>query len=247
MLYRAKNLVIDNSRELQIGFGSFEFKKNTLTIIKGESGIGKTTLLKVLGLLSRNISLKSEITLFIKGEESPLDLKTISWKKKEYLRGNYFAYIFQDDHLIDSINVRDNILFPSLLSGDDRTLIKERLYKMLKKPFLRSIKNRLNDSCAVLSGGEKKKVALLRAMLKDPDILIADEPWTNLGGDLKSGDVKEYVEFFIEQRENKSTILATHNEDVIEKYKKAKYVDAYELVEMKEKGTLRVLKLELMS
>jgi len=247
MLYQAKNLVIDNSRELQIGFGSFELKKNTLTIIKGKSGIGKTTLLKVLGLLSRNISPESEITLSVKGEETPLSLKTISWHTKEYLRGNYFAYIFQDDHLIDSIDVQGNILFPSLLSESDRRSIEKRLNDMLKRPFLNSIKNRLDDSCAILSGGEKKKVSLLRAILKDPEILIADEPWTNLGGDLNSGDVKDYIDFFLEQRQGKSTILATHNEKVIKKYKKTEYVDAYELEEIEKKDTLKILKLELMS
>lgn len=238
MLYTAENLIIENSRELQIGFGSFEFNKNILTIIKGKSGIGKTTLLKVLGLLSMNISIDSEITLSINNQGKPVDLKTITWDEKEHLREIYFAYIFQEDHLIDSISVRDNILFPALLTDEDISLIEEKLEEMLKHRFLSLLRDKLDESCSILSGGEKKKVALLRAMLKDSEILIADEPWTNLGGGSSRGDVKEYIDFFIEQRKNKSTILATHDDEAIKKFKSYSFVETFELVETERKGTL---------
>jgi ABC-type lipoprotein export system ATPase subunit len=244
MLYHSKKLVIENSREFQISYGAFTFKKDFLTIIKGTSGIGKTTLLKVLALLSWNVSQESEITLYIDGKSKPLELKDLDWRKAQQLREVHFSYILQDDHLIDAISVKENILFPSLLLHEEISSTKKKLEELLEKPFLSPIAKRLGDSCSVLSGGEKKKAALLRAILKDPEILIADEPWTNLGGNLNEGDVNDYVDFFIEQRTNKSTLLATHHEGVIEKYKDCDFVKAFEMIEVEEKGTLRKLELK---
>jgi len=239
MLYVARNLVIENSVELKIDYGSFEFKENFISIIKGKSGIGKTTLLKVLGLLSWNISAESEITLSLDGEKKSLN--SLGWADSQKLREAYFTYILQDDHLVDSISVKDNILFPCFLLDKDAASIQEKFNDLLKKPFLSPIIDKLDESCSILSGGEKKKVALLRAILKDPTILIADEPWTNLGGNHHEGDVKDYTDFFIEQRKNKSTILATHDEDVIKKYGAYDFVKIFELVEKEDKGRLRIL------
>ncbi len=242
MLYSVKDLVIENSRELKISYGTFGFRENLISIIRGKSGIGKTTLLKVLGLLSWNVSDESEITLLIDGEKKSLN--SLGWAESQKLRETYFTYIFQEDHLVDSISVKDNIIFPCLLLDKDAVSIQEKFNDLLKKPFLRPIKNKLDESCSVLSGGEKKKVDLLRAILKDPKILIADEPWTNLGGNNYEGDVKDYTELFFGQRKYKSTILATHDEDVIKKYEGYDFVEVFELIEKEEKDQLRVLEIK---
>ncbi|MCU0288027.1 MAG: ATP-binding cassette domain-containing protein [Acidobacteria bacterium] len=241
-LYRATNLAIENSRDMQLHYGSFTFNKNILTIIQGKSGIGKTTLLRVLGLLSRNIFHDAEITLHLDNSDSGHALKSLDWQKAQELRQAHFGYIFQDDHLVDSISVHDNILFPSLLTGNDIDGLTKTLSGYLYLPFLNPIKDRMDESCATLSGGEKKKVALLRAILKDPDILVADEPWTNLGGNQHEGDVKGYIDFFIQQRKHKSTILATHDEEVIQNYNQYDFVEAFELVEIEESSPMRKIR-----
>jgi ABC-type lipoprotein export system ATPase subunit len=213
------------------------FQKDKITIIKGKSGIGKTTLLKVLGLISWNIHKNSRIVLSINGTKK--SITELSLREKQKLRKKHFGFIFQDDHLIDSLNVLNNILFPSLLNikakakESPRTRLRvlaERLEKYLAYEFLKPIKDKLGQSCSVLSGGEKKKVALLRAILKDPDILIADEPWTNMG----KKDVEAYTRFFVEQRKNRTTILATHDDKSIKKYID-KYPDITEFFEIQEK------------
>lgn len=244
MLYEAENLIIRNSDKMQISYDSFKFEKDVLTILKGKSGIGKTTLLKVLGLLAWDVSEKSVISLSIENIEKPLNLKDINWKDRQQFRKDHFAFIFQDDHLVDSISVRDNILFPSLLTHRDLEISIKRMDEFLTRPFLNSIEERLDDSCSTLSGGEKKKVALLRSILRDPQILLADEPWTNLDGTIEKGDVKGYVEFFIEQRQNKSTILATHHEEVINLYKDKEFVRAFELIDKGTEGYIKFLELD---
>jgi bacitracin transport system ATP-binding protein len=242
MLYQAINLTIENSRNMEIHYGSFTFNKNVLTIIKGESGIGKTSLLRVLGLLSWNVSRDSEITLHPDENNSGYSLKSLDWKKAQELRKSHFGYILQDDHLVDSVCVRDNILFPSLLTSNPIDQIMKTLDQYLELPFLNPLKDKMDESCSTLSGGEKKKVALLRAILKDPVILVADEPWTNMGGNQQEGDVKDFTDFFIQQRKNKSTILATHDQEVIRNYKQYEYVQAFKLTEIKEKGTQKKLR-----
>jgi len=242
MLYHATNLSIENSRNMEIHYGSFTFNKNMLTIIQGKSGIGKTSLLRVLGLLCWNIAHDSEITLYRDGNGPGDSLTSLDWKKAQELRQAHFGYILQDDHLVDSIYVRDNILFPSLLTVANIDTITKTLDRYLELPFLNPIKNKMDESCATLSGGEKKKVALLRAILKDPQILVADEPWTNMGGNQHEGDVKDFTDFFIQQRKHKSTILATHDEEVIQKYKQYDYVEAFELTEIEEASQIKKIR-----
>lgn len=243
MLYKSENLVIENSKNLRISYENFSFKKDCLTIIKGSSGIGKSTLLNVLGLLNRNFADGSRIELALPYQT--VSLMNLNVHKSEKLREKYFSYILQEDHLVDAMNVLDNILFPSFFRKKSRRLLED-LENLLENEFLRPIEEKLSESSAILSGGEKKKVALLRAILKEPEILIADEPWTNLGKD----DVEEYTNFFINQRKNKSTILATHDERVTEKYveRYPEFVEVFDMMEKesskKNERKLRLIKRE---
>jgi ABC-type lipoprotein export system ATPase subunit len=244
-LYNIKNMVINNSEDLSLEFGEFSFKKNVITVIKGNSGIGKTTILKVLGLLAWNVAKETEIHLSLDGKPEFFPLHKLNWKQKQKIREKHFAYIFQDDHLVDALSVEDNIIFPSMLiqNGKNDTDLRQKIETMLEHDFLKAIKGRLNNSCSILSGGEKKKVSLLRAMLKNPDVLIADEPWTNLGKNPGRDDVADYIGFFIQQRKGKSTILATHHLESIAKFKEYDFVEIYRMEEREHQVKQRKIEL----
>lgn len=147
-------------------------------IIMGESGCGKTTLLYILAGLVE--------------------------KKGGYIRypmdNPKFAFVFQDDRLIDSINVKNNIKLVN--SGLADTDIEECLTRL-------NLQGKMGKKVKNLSGGEKKRVAIARALLSDYDILLLDEPFTALDTDNKTS-VMDYVK---EMTKDKTVIMVTHDMD----------------------------------
>ena len=176
---------------------SFELHKGEFVIIQGESGCGKSTLLNVLGLLEPVSSGNYEFL----GEKIQKCCNAYS-----SLRAEKIGFIFQEYHLIDNISVRDNILLPFLYS-DKRidTQVLSTLHTLLEELNLKELENR---SVTFLSGGEKQRVAILRSIIKNPDLIIADEPTGNLDGrntDIIVGLFKKMA------LKGKSVVMVTHN------------------------------------
>lgn len=175
-----------------------EISKGDFIVIEGISGSGKSTFLNILGLLDKYTSGE-----FLFDGESISPNNYHSYAK---IRAEKVGFVFQSYHLIESISIEDNILLPYLYtsSGLNRTVL-ERMDNILNKFNLLEIKKK---KVALLSGGEKQRVAMIRAIIKSPSIIIADEPTGNLdqnNTNMIINTLRELVE------EGKSVIIVTHD------------------------------------
>ena len=157
---------------------NLEIDRDELVLLYGPSGSGKTTLLNLLtGLLHPN---EGEI------EVAGLYIDLIADREKADFRSNYLGIVFQENNLVSTLTVKENIiLFQELCGFDgDEEAREEKIDELLKRL---KIDNRKESFPAQLSGGEKKRVAIARALSNDPYILVLDEPTGNL--DRKSADI----------------------------------------------------------
>lgn len=168
--------------------------------IIGHSGCGKSTLIKIIGLLENYDS----GNIFINNK----DMSKTSLNDQAKLRNEKIGFVFQDYLLDDYLNVYDNILLPTLLNRKNN---KSNIIELAKTY---GIENRLNHFPKELSGGEQARVALIRAIINDPDIILADEPTGNLDGKneiIVLNNLKKIA------RNGKCVIVVSHSKD-IEKY-----------------------------
>ena len=166
--------------------------------IMGRSGCGKTTLLKVLGMIDRQTGGK----LYFKGR----DIEELWRDELADIRRREIGFIFQDFYLMDSLTVRENIMLPMILDKGtaDECMEHSEVYAskfglchlMEKKPY-------------ELSGGESQRVAICRALVNDPELILADEPTGNL--DSKSGDIVINTMQQINQEMGKTIVMVTHD------------------------------------
>lgn len=167
--------------------------------IKGPSGSGKSTLLNIIGLLDA----PTDGEYFLNGE------KIDALKNCSIYRQNYFGFIFQSYHLMNSLTVSENIELPLIYKG--QKIDKDFIFT-LSKNF--QIEHLLNYKAINLSGGEKQRVAIARAMAINPPIIICDEPTGNL--DDENTDI--VLTAFDKLREQgKTLVLVTHNDGVAKK------------------------------
>lgn len=146
-----------------------EVEEGEFVSIRGKSGVGKTTLLKILGLLEAPD--RGEVKLFGRGVHG------LSDDEKSELRLHHVGFVFQFFNLIPSLTVLENIELPLALAGVGRRERRRRALELLEYFGLAGLANRFPDT---LSGGERQRVAIMRALANSPKVILADEPTSSL-------------------------------------------------------------------
>ena len=179
---------------------NFKVKKGEFISIVGQSGAGKSTLLKLI--FAEEKPTKGEV--FIKGK----NISKIKGNKLPILR-RHIGVVFQDFKLLDKKTVFENVAFAMEVSGRSDADIKEDVPQVLE---IVGLSNKINNYTNELSGGEKQRVSIARALVHRPDIIIADEPTGNL--DLVN--TWDIVQLLTKINQYGTTIvLATHNREIV--------------------------------
>ena len=177
---------------------SFSVYEEEILGIMGTSGCGKTTLLKILGL----IEAPSDGDITFRGQS----VVSMSGTEKSELRRTAIGFIFQDYMLLDSLSVEDNITLPLLIDDKKDIDIYEVAHRWGK---IFGISNIMERYPTKLSGGEKQRVAICRALINNPDLILADEPTGNLDGEYREKVIQEIVK--INREFHKTFIIVTHD------------------------------------
>jgi len=176
---------------------SFSVEEGEYVAIMGESGSGKTTLLNILASLDKPTS--GEVLL--KGD----NISSMKEKKLATFRREHLGFVFQDFNLLDTFSLKDNIFLPLVLSGKNYKDMNDRLIPIAKNL---GISNLLDKFPYEVSGGEKQRTAVARALITSPDIVLADEPT----GALDSKSTGQLLDIFSDINDKGQTILmVTHS------------------------------------
>ena len=176
---------------------SYKFKEGKIYSLMGPSGSGKSTLLNILSLIDRPNA--GSITI----EKNHINFKNS--QKNDFLRAKKIGIIYQQDNLLSDFTAIENIYLASLAAGNDKKLSISKAKKLLRKVGLT---NRSNHYPSQLSGGEKQRVSIARALINDPQIILADEPTGSLDLETAKGIfnlLKKQI------NPNRLIIFATHN------------------------------------
>ena len=178
--------------------------KGEIVAIVGPSGAGKTTLLQILGTLDKP-SPKGDFTLEING----IALQNLNDKTIAAIRNEHIGYIFQFHQLLPEFSALENICIPAFIGKKDRKQTEQKAKELLR--FL-GLENRMKHKPNELSGGEQQRVAVARALINDPSIILADEP----SGNLDSHTAESLHKLFFELRDafNQTFIIVTHNQEL---------------------------------
>lgn len=176
-------------------------QKGEFVAVMGPSGCGKSTLLNVMGLLDAPTSGK----VMLNGKE------TITMKDKELakFRNENLGFVFQSFHLINSLNVLDNVELPLLYRKVSATERRKLAEEVLKKVGL---SHRMRHFPSQLSGGQCQRVAIARAIVGNPSIILADEPTGNL--DSKMGAEVMELLHKLNQEDGRTIVMVTHDENM---------------------------------
>ncbi len=175
--------------------------KGEIVSIVGSSGAGKSTLLHILGTLDRPAG--GTVTLHNQRTDK------LSGKALARFRNAHIGFIFQFHHLLPEFTALENVCIPGWIAGSKKKLVQERATELLQNLGLGE---RLQNKPHELSGGEQQRVAVARALINNPDIVMADEPT----GNLDSENGRELHKLFIELRDKyqQSFLIVTHNEEL---------------------------------
>ena len=175
--------------------------KGEIVSIAGSSGAGKSTLLHILGTL--DTADKGEI--FLENER----IDKLKGKKLAAFRNAHIGFVFQFHHLLPEFTALENVCIPGWIAGRKRKEVETRAEELLN--ILR-LKDRGEHKPNELSGGEQQRVAVARALINNPSIVMADEPT----GNLDSANAKELHNLFIDLRNRfqQTFLIVTHNEEL---------------------------------
>ncbi|WP_343703420.1 ABC transporter ATP-binding protein [Chitinophaga sp.] len=175
--------------------------KGEIVTIVGSSGAGKSTLLHILGTLD----VPSGGEVLING----VSTGALQGKKLADFRNRHIGFIFQFHHLLPEFSALENVCIPGFIAGAKKSAVKERAVYLLETLGLgERLEHRPNE----LSGGEQQRVAVARALINKPDVIMADEPT----GNLDSRNARELHQLFLQLRDQfgQTFIIVTHNEEL---------------------------------
>src|SRR5574344_2049319 len=176
-------------------------KKGEIVSIVGPSGAGKTTLLQVIGTLDR----PNTGSVHIDG----IDVTSLSNKKLADFRNRHIGFVFQFHQLLPEFTALENIMIPAYIAGTSSSEAKQRASELLQ--FM-GLADRANHKPNELSGGEKQRVAVARALINNPTVILADEP----SGALDSKNKAELRQLFFDLRDKfgQTFVIVTHDESL---------------------------------
>ncbi len=176
---------------------NYKFKKGKIYSLVGPSGSGKSTLLNILSLIDR----PSKGNIILDSKKIDFDENI----KNDQLRSNNFGIIYQEKNLLSDFTAIENISIAGIANGKSLIQTEKLAQKIIKKLKLQ---NRSNHFPSQLSGGENQRIAIGRALINSPNIIIADEP----SGNLDHKNSKEFFKLLFDLRtKNRIIIYATHN------------------------------------
>jgi len=183
---------------------NLHIKKGEIVAIVGPSGAGKTTLLQILGTLDKPL----------KKENFELKLNNISVKELEdkhlsYFRNKQIGFIFQFHQLLPEFTAIENVYIPALIGEKPKQEAQKKAKEILT--FL-GLSHRINHKPNELSGGEQQRVAVARALINNPSVILADEP----SGNLDSESARNLHELFFKLRDEfgQTFVIITHNKEL---------------------------------
>jgi lipoprotein-releasing system ATP-binding protein len=178
-----------------------EIFKGEIVSIAGSSGAGKSTLLHILGTLDK--ADKGIISL------DNTNVSKLKGKKLAAFRNAHIGFVFQFHHLLPEFSALENICVPAWIAGRKNKEVEERAKELLE---LLNLKDRGDHKPGELSGGEQQRVAVARALINNPSIVMADEPT----GNLDSENAKELHNLFLDLRRRfqQTFLIVTHNEEL---------------------------------
>jgi lipoprotein-releasing system ATP-binding protein len=188
------NLEVLKGIDLHIG-------KGEVVSIVGSSGAGKTTLLQIMGTLDKADRGSVEI--------NGTDISKLSTNKLADFRNQNIGFVFQFHQLLPEFTAEENIMLPAMIAGIKRSEAKERAKELLS--FL-GMTERASHKPAELSGGEKQRIAVARALVNNPLVVFADEP----SGSLDTQNKQELHQLFFDLREKfgQTFVIVTHDEEL---------------------------------
>jgi len=191
------NEPINILKELSLEIGSQEYVS-----ILGPSGSGKSTLMYILGMLDTPSTGKYII--------NNQDTSELSDDQISKLRNSFIGFVFQQFNLINKLTVLENIMLPAIYFNGSLTYdIKDRAWELLKR-F--GIDHRAHASPNKISGGEQQRVSIARALILDPQLILADEPTGNL--DSTNGEIILDLIDELHDKDKKTVIIVTHEQEV---------------------------------
>lgn len=196
---------------------SFELARGENLAVLGPSGSGKSTLLQIVGTLDAPTS--GEVRL---GGDDPFQL---SEPRLARFRNDRIGFVFQDHHLLPQCTVIENVLLPTLAGGGATPAAFDRAQILLERVGLTA---RLDHRPAELSGGERQRVAIARALIRQPMLLLADEPTGNLDRSTAAAVGDLLLE--LQQLEQTMLVVVTHSLELAARFQRKVELDAGQLV-----------------
>ncbi|NWJ51302.1 MAG: ABC transporter ATP-binding protein [Bacteroidetes bacterium] len=182
---------------------SLNIESGEIVSIVGASGAGKSTLLHIIGTLDQPDSGKLEI--------AKKNINSLNDRKLSAFRNKNIGFVFQFHHLLPEFTALENICIPAFIAGIGKKEAEQKAKKLLN---LLGLEKRMEHKPAALSGGEQQRVAVARALINQPAVVLADEP----SGNLDSTNAKELHQLFFQLREEfkQTFVIVTHNEELAE-------------------------------
>ncbi len=196
------DLQFSYNEQRKFSFPSFSCAKGETLLILGNSGVGKTTLLHLMALL---LTPKSG-SIKINGQE----LAQYSAKQATKIRANHLGIIYQKSHFVSSLNVMENLLLANYLADQNKS--KDQAEKLAKNL---SFVELLDKKTSLLSGGEQQRVSIARALMNNPNVILADEPTSNLD----DTNCEKVVNLLENQAQNAALVIVTHDQRLKSRFK----------------------------